>query len=450
MVRSCGDYPLLGGGDVNLYSLFVERAMALTKPDGFVGLLTPSGIYADKTAAPFFKSVSTGGRVGGLFDFENKKIFFKDVHASFKFCALIFGGEDRHFDRTECAFFLHDTRTLADENRCFPLAPDDFVRVNPNTGTAPVFRRRRDAEITRRIYERHPVLVDRSGGEEVRAWPVKYVRMFDMTNDSHHFKTAAQLDAEGFYPVQGNRWKRGLELYLPLYEGKMVQPFDHRAASVVINPENLNRPAQPQAATSEELADPDWVPNPQFWVPKKPGEWPETLGWTVTFKNVTAVTNVRTMITCIAPRAGYGNSLPILFPIAPDKTEEYKEGSYLLAANMSAYAFDFVTRQKGSGTEFELVHYRATPRNRPPRLRPPIRRHHRPRSRQGPRPSPHLHLPRHGPLRPRPRLRRTAIPVGRGRTPPPPRPPRRPLLPPLRPHPGRCGVRARHLPDCPP
>ena len=349
MVRSCGDYPLLGGGDVNLYSLFVERATALIRPDGFVGLLTPSGIYADKTAAPFFKSVSTGGRVGGLFDFENKKIFFKDVHVSFKFCALIFGGEDRHFDRTECAFFLHDTRTLADENRCFPLAPDDFVRVNPNTGTAPVFRRRRDAEITRRIYERHPVLVDRSGGEEVRAWPVKYVRMFDMTNDSHHFKTAAQLDAEGFYPVQGNRWKRGLELYLPLYEGKMVQPFDHRAASVVINPENLNRPAQPQAATSEELADPDWVPNPQFWVPKKPGEWPETLGWTVTFKNVTAVTNVRTMITCIAPRAGYGNSLPILFPIAPDKTEEYKEGSYLLAANMSAYAFDFVTRQKVQG-----------------------------------------------------------------------------------------------------
>ena len=349
MVRFCGDYPLLGGGDVNLYSLFVERATALIRPDGFVGLLTPSGIYADKTAAPFFRSLSTSGRVGGLFDFENKKIFFKDVHASFKFCALIFGGEDRHFDRTECAFFLHDTRTLADENRCFPLAPDDFVRVNPNTGTAPVFRRRRDAEITRRIYERHPVLVDRSGGEEVRAWPVKYVRMFDMTNDSHHFKTAAQLDAEGFYPVQGNRWKRGLELYLPLYEGKMVQPFDHRAASVVINPENLNRPAQPQAATSEELADPDWVPNPQFWVPKKPGEWPETLGWTVTFKNVTAVTNVRTMITCIAPRAGYGNSLPILFPIAPDKTEEYKEGSYLLAANMSAYAFDFVTRQKVQG-----------------------------------------------------------------------------------------------------
>ena len=156
MVRSYGHYPLLSGGDINLYSLFVERAMNLLKPDGLVGLLTPSGIYADKTAAKFFKSVSTSGRVAGLFDFENKKIFFKDVHASFKFCALIFGGENRRFDETTCAFFLHDTRTVDDPDRCFSLTPDDFARVNPNTCTAPVFRTRRDAEITRRIYEHHP------------------------------------------------------------------------------------------------------------------------------------------------------------------------------------------------------------------------------------------------------------------------------------------------------
>ena len=46
-----------------------------------------------------------------------------------------------------------------------------------------------------------------------------------MTNDSHLFHTAEQLDAEGFYPVEGNRWKKGEELYLPLYQGKMVQAF---------------------------------------------------------------------------------------------------------------------------------------------------------------------------------------------------------------------------------
>ena len=140
---------MLGGGDINLYSLFVERAVGLVKPDGIVGLLTPSGIYADMTAARFFKSVSTAGRIGGIFDFENRKIFFKDVHASFKFCVLVFGGEERQFDETACAFFLHDTRTINDPDRCFPLRSSDFALVNPNTGTAPVFRSRRDAEITR-------------------------------------------------------------------------------------------------------------------------------------------------------------------------------------------------------------------------------------------------------------------------------------------------------------
>ena len=185
LVRSSGEYPLLSGGRINLYSLFVERAMGLIKPDGFVGLLTPSGIYADKTAARFFKSVSTSGRVSGLFDFENRKIFFKDVHASFKFCALIFGGKQRRSDETECAFFLHDVKTIDDPERCFPLAPEDFARVNPNTGTAPVFRTRRDAVITRGIYERHPVLVDRSGdGESAVRGRCGHLRqgLFNMTN----------------------------------------------------------------------------------------------------------------------------------------------------------------------------------------------------------------------------------------------------------------------------
>ena len=138
--------------------------------------------------------------MSGLFDFENRRLgtdlppFFPDVDSRFKFCALILGGEERQFDRTECAFFLHDMRTIRDEDRCFPLTPDDFMRVNPNTGTAPIFRTRRDADITRRIYERHPVLVDRSGGGERKAWPIRYRNMFHMTNDSHHFRIAAQLE----------------------------------------------------------------------------------------------------------------------------------------------------------------------------------------------------------------------------------------------------------------
>ena len=361
LIRASGNYPLLGGGDINLYSLFVERAMGLIKPDGFVGLLTPSGIYADKTAANFFKSVSTSGRVAGLFDFENRKIFFNRTSSPtctrFKFCALIFGGAKRRFQETECAFFLHDTETISDPNRCFPLVPGDFALVNPNTATAPIFRTKRDAEITRRIYERHPVLVDRSQGEERKAWPVRYVRMFDMTNDSHLFRTAVQLDSAGFYPVQGNCWKRGEEMYLPLYEGKMVQAFDHRAASVVVNEANLNRPAQPHDATLEEHSDTGWLPSPQFWVPSNSCDWPDQLEWTIAIKHVTAPTNIRTVIVALAPYAGFGNSAPLFMPSRQFEgmaSQADVVDCHLLAANLNAFALDFVARQKVQGQNLNL------------------------------------------------------------------------------------------------
>ena len=357
MVRAYGEYPLLGGGDINLYSLFVERAMNLIKPDGFVGLLTPSGICADKTAASFFKFVSTSGRVSSLFDFENRRPgmphFFPDVDSRQKFCALILGGDELQFEQTNCAFFLHETNSIQAEDRCFPLTPADFARVNPNTGTAPVFRCRRDAEITRGIYERYPVLVDRSGGEEKRAWPVKYVRMYDMTNDSHLFRTVAQLDADGFYRTAGNRYKRGEEECLPLYEGKMVQAFDHRAASVVINPQNLHRPAQPRDATPEERANREWLPDPQFWVSMDTIGWPEGLNWAVSFKDVTSPTNERTMIAAVVPLSGFGNTLPLLMPEGAD-IDTYHENAWLLVSCLNSLVFDYIARQKVQGQHLNL------------------------------------------------------------------------------------------------
>lgn len=58
LARRGGDYPLLSRGDINIYSLFVERAQALIKPDGIAGLLVPSGIASDFGASAFFPAKS--------------------------------------------------------------------------------------------------------------------------------------------------------------------------------------------------------------------------------------------------------------------------------------------------------------------------------------------------------------------------------------------------------
>src|SRR3546814_13139934 len=106
--------------DLNIYSLFVERASHLARADGIVGLLTPSGIAADKGAAPFFRSIATTGRLGALFDFENKIVFFPDIQARSTFCALVLRGPSRLFQSPRCAFFLHARAELAP-----PVMPAD-------------------------------------------------------------------------------------------------------------------------------------------------------------------------------------------------------------------------------------------------------------------------------------------------------------------------------------
>jgi len=347
MARKGGNYPLLSRGDINLYSLFVERAHSLVKPSGMVGLLTPSGIASDLSASAFFRKVATGGHLKALFDFENKKVFFPDVHASFKFCVLAFS-PSRTFGAAQCAFYMHSVAELKNEEQCFPISASDFARVNPNTGTAPIFRTRRDMALTTAIYGRLPVLVDKSGDAPVAAWPVKYATMFHMTNDSHLFRTRAELEEqEGAWPTGGNRWQSAAGEWAPLYEGKMVQAFDHRAAGIVVNPENLNRPAQPLAATPEQSADPAWLADPQFWVSVDRSVYPD-LRWVLGFKEITAPTNHRSMIAALFPSVGFGNKVPVLLPNSERRDE------WLLAANFNSTAFDFVTRQKVQGQTLNL------------------------------------------------------------------------------------------------
>ncbi|MGC8469563.1 MAG: hypothetical protein ACP5NI_06615, partial [Acetobacteraceae bacterium] len=355
VARECGAYPLLSGGDINLYALFVERAARLVRAEGIVGLLVPSGIAADKGAAPFFRSISTAGRLAALFDFENRRgrgrePFFPDVDSRFKFAALVFGERERRFAQADCAFFQQDA--AAAEASAFVLRPEDFAALNPNTGTAPVFRSRRDADITRGVYARLPVLVDRRSDPPETVWPVRYFTMFHMTNDSGKFRTAAELERLGAYRVRGGVWEKGAALWLPLYEGKMVQAYDHRAASVTVNHENLNRPAQPEPATEAEHADAAWSPAPQFWVNEAEVELPGDVPAFLAFKDIASPTNARTMIAALVPRAGFGNKLPLLLPA--DDPAAYRRFVPLLVANFNAMVLDYVARQKVHGTTLNL------------------------------------------------------------------------------------------------
>jgi hypothetical protein len=353
MARRSGHYPLLSGGDTNLNSLFIERAHALVKPGGMVGMLVPSGIASDQSSAAFFRKVTGDKQVRYVIDFFNRRydgsLFFPDVYYRFKFCAYVAGGEKRTFDSAEYGFFIRDLAEVGNPDRVFPISREEIERINPNSGTAPIFRSRRDKEIASAIYSRMPVLVDRGVAGSSSVWPVRYFTMFHMANDSAHFRTRSELEAsEAAWSIGSSRFESAAGIWVPLYEGKMVQAFDHRAADIVLAEANVFRPGQGTDLTDADHRDPMRLPTPRYWVETSRAGWDAPTDWCLALKDVTSVTNTRTVITAMIPRYGAGHTLPVLFP-ERDARDRYGEFAPLLLANLNTVVLDYLARQKVHG-----------------------------------------------------------------------------------------------------
>jgi hypothetical protein len=340
--RKSGAYPLTGKGDINTYAVFAELASQIVAPQGRVGLLTPSGIASDKTTKDFFASVAESERLIRLYDFENRtKQFFPEVDGRFKFCIINYTGGDAN-NAADYVFFAHHVEELEDRKRHIPLSGDDIKLLNPNTRTCPIFRTRRDAEITKGIYQRVPVLIDASRERTGNPWDITFKTMFHQTNDAEYFHEAADLKKKGF-TLKGNCWRKGKKTYLPLYEAKMVQIYDHRAASVIVDKSNWFRQGQPSSSTLVEHQNPEFMAIPRWWVDESDLEAiNETDDVFLAFKNVTSPTNRRTMIAAFIPRVAVGNSAPLILV-----TDEFSASRYAcLLANLNSIVLDYVARRK--------------------------------------------------------------------------------------------------------
>ena len=228
-----GRFPLTGRGDINTYALFAELFATLAGPRGCAGVIVPTGIATDATTAPFFANLVKGNRLAQLIDFENRDAIFPEVHRSYKFSLLTIG---RDVSSAAFAFFLTDPAQRLESERCFSLSAEDIARINPNTKTAPVFRARADAKLTAKIYARVPVLIDEAKGAAGNPWKVTFhTRIWHMAEDSDWFRTSSELKGEGF-GRKGIGWVECPEptaqtQYIPLYEAKMLNFYDHRFGS---------------------------------------------------------------------------------------------------------------------------------------------------------------------------------------------------------------------------
>lgn len=169
-------------------------------------------------------------------------------------------------------------------------------------------------------------------------WGIRFMRMFDMSNDSHLFQDS---------PSPGR---------LPLYEAKMIHQFDHRWATYSV--------ADGKDMTGDvALADkqnPDFCVTPRYWVDKaevdqrlRDKSWER--GWLLGFRDICRATDERTVIASVLPKVGVGHTMPLLtINSTPKKIAA-------LLGNLDSIVLDFMARQKVGGTHLTYSYLKQFP-----------------------------------------------------------------------------------------
>src|SRR5690606_5629413 len=187
---------------------------------------------------------------------------------------------------TEAEFVFFATRVdhVKDADRRFTLSAEDIALLNPTTKTCPIFRSRRDAEITKGVYRKVPV-VTASG------WNLILRRLLNSADDSGKF-----VDAPG-------------DGRLPLYEGKYFHHYEHRW---VTSEEGRERPLN-----EVERLDPGAFIQTRHWYPADDALARFGVGWkhpwVLAWRDIARSTDERTFIAAVVPSLAIPDTAKVMF-----------------------------------------------------------------------------------------------------------------------------------------
>ncbi|MBE9242248.1 Eco57I restriction-modification methylase domain-containing protein [Synechocystis salina] len=339
-IRQSGRFPLTAVGDINTYAIFSELVREVINDHGRTGIIVPVGIATDNTTKNFFGDLIKTKTLASLTGYENEAFIFSDVHNAFKFCNLSMVGKSVKFGDTDFIFFCRYFKDVDNKKRHFSLSSQDIALINPNTFTCPIFRTNPDAEITKKIYRKVPVLENDATG--VNPWGISFMRMFDMANDSGLFENEPG------------------ENLLPLYEAKMFHQFDHRFSTYEnATQADMNAGRLPQT-TPEMKQDFNFAVTPRYWVNYKDlyarlsSRWDKS--YLLAWRDIASANNERTVISSLLPKSACSDTVLLMFPNIKKITL-----LGLLYVNLNTIIFDFVARQKVGGNHLKYFTMRQLP-----------------------------------------------------------------------------------------
>jgi hypothetical protein len=201
--------------------LFLEAAQLLIRPSGRIGCLIPTELVITETA--FFQALLTQGAIVSLYTITNDMRLMPHLPRTTALSLLTLAGPHEPRTTADMVWGVRQLEELDDATRHVALSADDITLLNPNTRAWPVFRTTRAAALTRAIYRRVPIL-RQQGPPAADPWGVRTATMLHLTRDAALLQTRQQLEAEGWQRTD-EVFRQGQALYVPVYEGAMVQPW---------------------------------------------------------------------------------------------------------------------------------------------------------------------------------------------------------------------------------
>jgi hypothetical protein len=336
-IRNCERYPLTSDGDINTYAIFAELVRNIINTKGACGVIVPTGIATDDSNKNYFGELIKKSNLISFYDFENKNGLFQDVDSHMRF-SLITLSKGKTTSIPKFAFFLKDVSELAIDSRIIKIPIETFVLFNPNTLTTPSFWSATDLELAKKIYHSHSILENEISGKN--EWKVHFNRMFDMSNDSKHFKSESPN-------------------LMRLYEAKMFQLYNHRFASSGQPKGERKIRGSSEHFESQQLENSEEISISRYYV--EPDEVDKRVDsnhkWLMAYRNITSVvSNERSVIVSIIPRVGVGNSAPV---ILSDNTDPLLKSC--LYGNFCSLIFDYLAQQKIGGVNFNYFIFKQIP-----------------------------------------------------------------------------------------
>ena len=269
-----------GGGEADLYKMFLELGAALTSESGALAFLVPAGFIRNRGTRELREWLFHNFDADILI-LNNRKRYF-EIDSRFKFVQLIAtrGRSHKWTIRFGVGESLADRTANRVQTNLVTLR-----RIQPDLAI-PEIDHRQDWDLLARLSRLHPRLGDPEGG-----WIPRFHREVDMTSDRPHF-----------------RERRTSPSALPVIEGRMVH--QHRvSAKRYIAGRGRRAKWRVQPASAAVLC-------PQWFIERRdlrPSVAARTAEGRAGFCDITGQTNERTVLAAlIPPGVVCGNKVPTL------------------------------------------------------------------------------------------------------------------------------------------